>query len=245
MAFLKLFDSLLEELDKDSDIVFFLDLDSTIYDLSDRQMQIFKEFAAINEHMQTFPAESHALKNLSYEHMSFYPEDSIRNFGHSQIDAKFGDVFYPFWSQRFFSNEFCRYDKVENGAKEFVQKVYEKGGHIHYLTGRDTERMEEGTLYTLKRDGLFPNGEECEQVKLIMKPEQNLDDAQFKHDYIVATLNDYHKGILVDNEPGNLDILKDKMDKLHLVHYDSYHSGAKEVPDCALVLESFEHWYKS
>lgn len=245
MAVIPLYHSLIEELKKDKDIIFFLDLDSTLYDLSKRQIQIFREYAAISEHQQLMPKETEALANLGTEHMSFFPQDCIRNYGVSSISEHFEESFYPFWAERFFSNDYLKYDRPEEGAKEFVQEIVAHGGHIHYLTGRDVERMYQGSMEILKRDGFFPSdGEPCEQVQLVMKPSKELDDAQFKHDHVVETLKSYHKGILVDNEPSNLQILKNKMDKLHLVHYDSYNMGNVEVPSEALVLESFDTWKK-
>lgn len=244
MAVFKLYDSLIEDLKKDKDVIFFIDLDSTIYDLGERQLKIFREFAAIEDHKKALPAEVDALANLGKEHMSFYPQDCIKNYSGQEVSEGFGDIFYPFWAERFFSNEYLIHDEAELGAKEFVHEVYKHGGHIHYLTGRDVARMGPGTLEQLKRDGFFPSGSECEQVKLILKPEKSMNDAQFKHDHILETLKDYHKGILLDNEPSNLQILKEKMDKLHLIHYDSYHMGNVEVPEEALVLESFENWAK-
>lgn len=242
MPVYNLYDSLIEELKNDKDIIYFIDLDSTIYDLTQRQIQIFREFASVAEHQQLMPLETDALAHLGPEHMTFYPKNCVINYGVSEVSDKFDDVFYPYWAERFFSNEYCKYDIPEKGAKEFVQKLYDNGGHIHYLTGRDTHRMYEGTMMQLKRDGFFPSGDEDDQVKLIMKPEKSMNDAQFKHDHILESLNEYHKGILLDNEPSNLDILKDKMDKLHLIHYDSYHMGNVEVPEQALVLENFERW---
>jgi hypothetical protein len=242
MAVYKLYDSLLEELKKDKDIIFFIDLDSTIYDLSKRQLKIFREFASLEEHKKALPEEVEALANLGKEHMSFYPQDCIKNYSGKDVSDSFSDIFYPFWAERFFSNDYLIHDEAELGAKEFVHEVFEHGGHIHYLTGRDVARMGPGTLEQLKRDDFFPSGDECEQVKLVLKPEKSMNDAQFKHDHILKTLEQYHKGILLDNEPSNLQILKEKMDKLHLIHYDSYHMGNVEVPEEALVLESFAKW---
>lgn len=245
MPVLSLYDSLIEDLKNDHDIIFFIDLDSTIYDLTERQLKIFREFSAVAEHQQLLPVESEALASLGSEHMTFYPKDCITNYGVSKVSDKFDDIFYPYWAERFFSDEYCKYDIPEKGAKEFVQKIYDNGGHIHYLTGRDTARMEKGTIMQLKRDGFFPTGDECDQVKLIMKPEKSMNDAQFKHDHILESLKTYHKGILLDNEPSNLDILKEKMEKLHLIHFDTYHMGNVDVPAQALVLENFDNWVKT
>lgn len=240
------FTSLLDTLQKERDLLVYLDLDSTLYDISQRQIQIFREFAEIKAHRQSFPRECEAFAKLDREHMAFYPEDCLRNYGLSVVNEGLATVFYPFWADRFFSNEYLRYDRLEPGAKEFVNELLNCGAHIHYLTGRDVARMGTNTESILRRDGLLADDLIAkEQVELVMKPHASAPDAQFKHDHIVQSLANFDRGVFVDNEPHNLFIVKDYRDRLHLIHYDSFHSASHPVPEHALVLRSFSPWLES
>ncbi|MFK8138064.1 MAG: hypothetical protein AB8E15_06880 [Bdellovibrionales bacterium] len=241
MAIKNLYKEIIQQIASEPMTLIILDLDSTIYDLTERQLKIFREFSEVERFLNQFPKECEALSQLDEDHMTFYPVDCIKNYGVKEIDSDFEDVFYPYWAERFFSNDYLKYDLVEDMAVDFVHDLFERGAYIRYLTGRDVARMGEGTHDTLKKHDFFPSGDPCEKVSLVLKPEKSMNDAEFKRDYIQSCYDEgFKKIIFIDNEPKNLVLAETFGEKMHIVHFDTYHMGDTEVPESATVIDSFQ-----
>jgi len=111
-----------------------------------------------------------------------------------------------FWSQRFFRNEWLKWDRPYSGAPEFVADLHQRGAQIVYLTGRDDQGMRLGTEANLIRDG-FPFG--SPSIQLWMKPSRNLSDLVFKK---TAAERLRPLGVLIasiENEPHNFAALQE------------------------------------
>lgn len=240
MALKELLEASKELLARDKNVLYIFDLDSTIFDLTNRQLQIFREFANEEKYQKMFPEECNAFAYMNENHMSYYPEDCIHNFGVEKISSSFQEHFYPFWEVRFFSNEYCEYDIPEKDSLKYIQSIYDLGGHIHYLTGRDEARMGIGTRKSLKDHGFILN-DNCERIKIKLKPEKSIPDANFKKEYVDSFAEDFDKIVFIDNEPANLEILTGEYPHLRLVHFDTYHMGKHKVPEEALVVKTFDH----
>ena len=89
----------------------------------------------------------------------------------------FFEAVRQYWVKHFFSHDYLAYDQVAPGALDWVKDKFEKGFHIHYLTGRDIPRMGVGTRKRLEADG-FPLEEP--NCKLHMKPRSGLPDDHYK-----------------------------------------------------------------
>jgi predicted secreted acid phosphatase len=159
--------------------VLVFDLDSTLFDVSNRSFQILKEWLT---HPETahFNETREKLSSIESTDMRYSLEDvwEIKKIPHSEspFDHQFKHA-KQFWRQRFFNNDYLVHDQPTQGAVEFVQKLHSMGASIVYLTGRDIPLMAFGTFDQLKLHGLPI---EVERTRLILKPKRHMDDLEFK-----------------------------------------------------------------
>jgi predicted secreted acid phosphatase len=179
------------------------DLDSTLFDVSNRSFQILREWLAHPETTQ-FSETRDRLSTLETTDMRYSLEDvwEIKKIPHAE--APFDHHFKhakQFWRKRFFNNDYLVHDQPTRGAVEFVQKLHAMGAWIVYLTGRDIPLMAFGTFDQLKQHGLPI---EVERTRLILKPKRHLDDLEFKSKAAetISTLGTVIASF--ENEPKNL-----------------------------------------
>ena len=179
------------------------DLDSTLFDVSSRSYQILKDWA---EHPETirFVETREKLSDLDPSEMRYSLEDvweikkiptDVGPFDHHFKHAK------QFWRKRFFNHDYLVHDTPTPGAIEFVNRLFEMGVYIVYLTGRDIPLMAFGTFDQLKSHGLPI---ERERTRLILKPKRHMDDLEFKCG-AAETIKTLGKVVAsFENEPKNL-----------------------------------------
>ena len=130
------------------------DLDGTLFDNRSRTVQILREYAD-QELKQVRPEAAQKLLLLTPALASYTPGDTMGKVGVTeQAVVNNGAVF---WSQRFFNDEYLRYDQPTPGSVNYVRTLYSSGARIIYLTGRDVPRQLLGTVKAL-RDLGFPVG---------------------------------------------------------------------------------------
>jgi hypothetical protein len=177
-----------------------IDLDSTLYNVSGRQIQIFREFAADPEYQKQFPNECQALLKIQGKNLAYYPVDCLHQVGLQNIHPEFASTYHKFWSPRFFSDAYLKYDELEDGAKDFIAILEKQGCKTIFLTGRDVARMGKGTIEQLKSDHLLPANRE-----LILKPHMSEDDHGFKLRIARDLCSKNETGLVfIDNEAKNL-----------------------------------------
>lgn len=188
--------------------ILLLDLDSTLYEVSPRTFQILKEWVDSAESAE-FSLVRAAFDQMLLSQVGYSIEDTLTHLGlspsHQSTHAALHLV-KRYWADRFFTNEYLKYDRAYKGSSNFVKKAYEAGAEIVYLTGRDAPGMKQGTTRNLLRDE-FPW--ELPRTHLLMKPEAHLHDLEFKKS---ASQFVYQKGNLVasfENEPPNVVALFD------------------------------------
>jgi beta-phosphoglucomutase-like phosphatase (HAD superfamily) len=192
------------ELVKDGTLpVVVFDLDSTLFDVSGRTLNILKEWL---EHPEStpFPETRERLTALTPGEMRYSLEDVWQSrkiplgdppYDHQLKHAK------RFWKKRFFGNEYLVHDEPTPGAVEFVNALYRAGAMIVYLTGRDVPLMAFGTFDQLKSHGLPI---EVERTRLILKPKRHLDDLGFKTGVARMVMGYGTVVASFENEPKNL-----------------------------------------
>lgn len=188
--------------------VVLLDLDSTLYNVSYRNLRILQEWA-----VSTFSPDQNSvlekIQSMSLDQMEYSVEDTFLNLNLNLEEGQFKELARSakkFWFHTFFTNSYLQWDRPYPGASEFVQKLHQSGAEIVYLTGRDEPNMGLGTRANLMRDG-FPW--EVPKTSLLMKPSFVEDDLIFK---TRAIQNLSQKGNLVasfENEPPNIVALYD------------------------------------
>lgn len=209
--------------------VLLLDLDSTLYEVGSRSFQILKEWVAAPE-SRAFPQVRDRLAEMKVSEMGYSLLDTFSAMGLSVLDLGVEDALKSakkFWGQRFFTNEYLAFDQTYSGAPEFVQKAYDLGAQIVYLTGRDEPGMGKGTRNRLMKDG-FPF--EKDRTHLLLKKSFELDDLEHKtkaSDYVKRT------GNLIasfENEPPNVVALSDIFPAAMHVFVDTIYSDRPALP---------------
>jgi hypothetical protein len=180
-----------------------LDLDSTLYQVEPRSYQILKHWARSSE-SRAYPEVQGAFRHFQESHVGYSVQDTFQQLGIELSHPEGADSYRSskqFWSDRFFHNEWLKWDRPYPGAVHYVQVLHELGAQLVYLTGRDEERMREGTIANLTRDG-FPWGHPS--VQLWMKPSRLISDLVFKK---TAAERLRSLGVLIasfENEPHNV-----------------------------------------
>lgn len=213
------------------------DLDSTLYDVSPRSQKIVHDFAEIHENMKKFPKACSLLKQVSVLREDWGIKTAIIRAGITDESPEFYQSMMTHWKKHFFSNEYLKYDKPYPGAVEFVNKAYDLGAQIIYLTGRDVHRMGEGSAHVLVESG-FPL--EGKQSSLILKPNKEMDDALFKKDCFEHYAIEKHGYIaFFENEPVNINLVNNHFNHIDIIIFESTHSGQEEHPDHLPRIQDF------
>jgi hypothetical protein len=203
------------------------DLDSTLFDVTPRLRQILHDFAAHPQFQVRFPESCALLKNAEVHHKDWGIKQALIRAGLDGHHPDFHKAVKEFWIQSFFSNEYLHFDQPYPGAIEFVNSVQKTGAEIVYLTGRDIPRQGIGTAEVLKKWG-FPI--QPPQCRMVLKPQAGLDDAEFKE----AFFRQYPKTQsiwLFENEPVNVNRIRQHHPHVKLVFVDSVHAGKENPPE--------------
>jgi hypothetical protein len=205
------------------------DLDGTIFDNRSRIMQILKEYSD-QELKAVRPQAAAALNTLTIPLVKYRLTDTLTAAG-VQESAVINNA-AVFWSQRFFQDEYLKYDTTTPGAVNFVRTLYSSGARIVYLTGRDAPRQLMGTVKSLRDNG-FPIG--IQGTELIMKPTAQTQDAIFKQQ-VTNYLRHYGKVIATfDNEPANANVFRRAFAESICFLFDAPHS-----PNAPPVLQNIQ-----
>jgi hypothetical protein len=204
------------------DRVFIFDIDSTLYDVTPRNQQIVRHFGQTKEldfdlkiMLQNFDSKSEdwgikpGLMRLKLNSLSHDLVKAIKNH----------------WDTHFFSKDFLHLDQEYPGAVHFLQKLDELSS-VYYLTGRDQERMGEGTYEQLKASR-FPM--DPQRNKLILKPDKGLLDHTYKLEELMKLQDKFQEIHFFENEPVILNAVYDQAPQIKLYYIDSVNSGRAEI----------------
>ena len=196
------------------------DLDGCLFDTRPRQVQILRELAGQMGWIDLY--------GVSAEH--FEDWDLVRTLRNSGMSAarseSIGDEVKKFWWNRFFTTDYVLFDHAMPGAPDLVRRVFEAGGHVVYLTGRD-QTMRAGTEEALARFG-FPMG--GERAQLMVKPDFKTDDTVFKGEALQTIAELGTPYLFLDNEPSNVNRFQDDFPGARVVFVATDHSGKPVTP---------------
>ncbi len=210
------------------------DLDGTLLDNRPRVVRIFHELACLWS--SAHPDASAKVAAARPELIGYGVVDNLIRLGID--DAALHSEAAEFWKQRFFFDEYMKYDVEVPGAARFVRACYEAGAAIIYLTGRDLPNMALGTFGSL-RDQSFPIG--VVAATLITKPTFEMPDTDFKREVAPTFSRVGHVIASFDNEPANINLFLEHHPHAHAVFVDTQH--APEPPDLddrSVVVDTFE-----
>ncbi len=203
------------------------DLDSTLYDLTDRKQQILLSFLNVPENLAKYASECAQLSSVKVLKNEFGIDEALARVDLSaHTHPEFYKEVHTYWEFYFFHNDFMKFDTSFPGAVEYVRKVDELGAKIIYLTGRDEPRMMSGTLQSLKTCG-FPL--EKENIEVCLKPHSQISDHNFKLDFMKDLETKFNEIWLFENEPVNINLIEKHCPKINFVFIDSNHSGREKV----------------
>ncbi len=219
-----------------SNTLHIFDLDSTLFDVEPRLIEIMKAFAAHELHRDQYPNACEILERLQELPKVYHFGNILEGLGlNKESDAFFNDI-YEFWRRRFFADDYLHHDEPYPGAVEFVQELYRCGAHILYLTGRPEGSMLKGTQDSLAQWN-FPM--DSERAKLSLKPHRWIPDADFKRDYLLDLSKSYTNLILFENEPANILAAQKVLPHIEVVFIDTAHSGTHEVDEGVMWIDDF------
>lgn len=204
------------------------DLDSTLFDVGPRLRRILHDFAADPNHQIKYPDACKALALAQTERTDWGIKNAVMRAGLGDHSTELHNDLREFWKTTFFSNDYLHFDIPYDGAVDFVQQVSNLRTDIVYLTGRDVFRMGKGSEDILKKWQMPVNSS---NAQLVLKPQQGMDDAEFKSDWF-ATIpsNKYKKIWFFENEPVNVNLVRSLHKHIEIVFFDSTHSGKEQPP---------------
>ncbi len=199
--------------------VFVWDLDSTIFNVSPRNQDIFDLFCSINAHKSPELLKASSSYRLSFSDWGLepYTKKLLQN-------DKLKNSAVSFWKKHFFSGTFLHSDRPYPFVIDFIKTLKSKGAKILYLTGRDVKRMRAGSLNQLRHWGL-PLDDDAD---LITKPHKGMKDGEYKNSALSEIFKMHPKSpvFFFDNEPAVLKHCEFEIQKDYsLIFVKSTHSN--------------------
>lgn len=208
------------------------DLDGTLVDVSFRTLGILKEWLTTDGAAEALSSNlANRLAHINLTHVGYSLAHAFENSGLDLRDEQIADAFEAaerYWRKRFFDGRaLVDFDRAIPGVASFINALTESGIKILYLTGRNENRMREGTLQQLAKMGLT-----CKSEQIYMKPDSSIEDHVFKQMQCQSFSNTYDIVGNFENEYINLVSMMDTF-PLSCIHVivDTQHSGRPVPPN--------------
>ncbi len=216
---------------------FVLDIDSTLVSTHQRNQKIILDFCSDKKSL--YPEECLQLQKIECRNGDYGFKSALTRLSFQSRTPGFSQILDLYWRERFFSNHYLYLDQPNPGATQWVQNMNKLKIPFIYLTARHHSTMWSGTLETMAQMG-FPIDESC----LHLKADKNAKDEIYKVETLRKLKNQFDKKevIFIDNEPVVLCQIKTDFSHptgLHLVWFNSCHSGRMHPPDEALEISHF------
>lgn len=209
--------------------VVLFDLDATLFDNAPRTLSILCEFARFEG---LFEIEKSFLELMSARVRIPYQIDQVL-LSAGLSDEGIIDRAKSFWFERFFSDRYQLFDAPLQGARDFVQSLYDVGATIVYLSGRDVPGMLVGCVESLRQHG-FPIA--MPRAVLILKPAFEMDDLCFKKEAVEFVAELGNVIATFDNEPENCNLFYERFRSSTCVHLITHHKS--NAPPLRMGVES-------
>jgi hypothetical protein len=210
------------------------DLDGTLMDNRPRTCAILQELA--DAWADREPAHAERLRNAQPDDLAYLLSDSLEKLGVHRTDlVREAEVF---WRERFFTDQYLRFDVEVPGAGAFARDCYEAGAVLVYFTGRDLPLMGIGSFASL-RDLGFPIG--VPGTELVLKPDAAMPDEAFKRLVGPKLARVGQIVAIFDNEPANCNVLGACFPQADSVLLDTQHlPGAPPLAPGVHVVATFQ-----
>lgn len=224
----------LNETSKKTAVVF--DLDSTLFNVSPRTQHILEQLSHEPYFVKNYPEEAQHLRSVRVISTDWGIRSALER---SQLKSTLGffERVREYWMKLFFSSDYLMIDEPYEGAVEFVNAIFKTGVPVYYLTGRDIDRMGRGTHEVLNKRG-FPHNEHFDNV--YMKPNQVMNDAEFKRDRLTEMARDFEEIYFFENEPVIIHMIRETVPEVKIIFVDTIHSGRAEAPADLPTIKDFK-----
>lgn len=202
--------------------VFVFDIDSTLYDVTPRNQQIVRHFGETKDLDHDLKSK---LQNFHSKTEDWGIKPGLMRLKIKSLNDELIRSIKNHWNIHFFSKKFLHLDQEYPGAVPLLQKLNEISP-VYYLTGRDQERMGEGTReqLTLSQFPVDP-----QRNKLILKPDKSLLDHTYKLEELFKLKKSFQEIHFFENEPVILNTVYDQAPEINLYYIDSVNSGRAEI----------------
>lgn len=202
------------------------DLDSTLFDVTPRAQKILHDFASDAAMRLRFPEATQILLSGKPLQPTYQLKNQLIHLGLHTQPHEFYPLIFDFWKKHFFGNDYLPHDVPYEGAIDYVKEIHQIGANVIYLTGRDVHRMGTGTESQLQQWKL-PLGE---RARLALKPHKDMEDAEFKRDFLLTLPKDNVEIWFFENEPVNVHLVMQDAQHVKIVFFESVHSEKAEPP---------------
>jgi len=209
------------------------DLDGTLMDNRPRTCAILRELADAWSAQE--PEAARRLAAAQPSQLRYLLTDSLARLGVTRTElVREAEIF---WRERFFADDYLRYDVEVSGAAAFAGECYARGAVLVYFTGRDLPMMGVGSFASL-RDLGFPIG--LPGTELVLKADANMPDEAFKRQVGPDLARVGRVIAIFDNEPGNCNVLGGAYPDADTVLVDTQHlPGAPPLAANVKVVQDF------
>ena len=207
------------------------DLDSTLFCTSYRMIEIINHSMQTDNFKKSFAKDLEELKKFKIDPKDWSIQDIFKKQGF-ETDHPAVRFIHKVWSELFFTSEYLRYDKPYEGSVEFLNQIKETGAEIFYLTARSQNRMEKGTLESIKKWN-FPLKT---REHLILKINSEIEDEVYKRANLETICKKFKTVFFFENEPTILNSVQKKLPQVNLLWIDSTHSQRQSPPKEAQTL---------
>ncbi len=215
------------------------DLDSTLFQVNPRTLKILHNFASDKNFQKKYKEETKKLSGVKDLANTYYVKEQLIHLKMTDSPRPFYEDLYRYWKEHFFSDDLLIHDEPYEGASEFVHELLSHGVQIIYLTGRNIQNMLRGTRESLK-EWDFPT--EDDGATLVLKPQKEMDDAEFKRDYFLSLETNFDPLWFFENEPKNIELVEKTSPNVEIVFFDSVHSESKQrSPKHLPTIQSFKY----
>ena len=173
------------------------DLDGTLFDNGPRTWRLVAEALDAGGHQEA----RERLNSVSDRMLPYLVTDFLQKA--DIVGDEVVEEVKAYWFERFFSDEYQHYDYPMEGSVQFVQRLYEAGATIVYLTGRDVPGMLVGCADALRASG-YPVG--LTRTMMMLKPDSKTKDLAFKQEACGFLSETGTVVAAFDNEPGNCNL---------------------------------------
>lgn len=203
------------------------DLDHTLFDNGPRTWEILTEYANLkgNDELRR------RLDGLDRTGLPYLLSDTLARVGLD--DEALHDDALGFWRDRFFTDDYQRYDMPLRGAVEFAKQSFAAGATLVYLSGRDAPGMLVGCTASLRQHD-FPVG--IAHTTIVLKPDFETTDLEFKTDAVEYIHRLGNVVASFDNEPGNCNLFRRRWPEAMTVFVKTQHAPNPPVLDDGVVI---------